>query len=165
MGMTYTDMDCIEALWEAARILDASPGANDYRDLDLSPSAKTIADRFGTWNKAKEVAGLEVVERGKNGVSEEHRRALMDAHSNPVPTYRVGMDGYPRWYHTYRGELYRLRVHRLLAVAEYGFDEVCGKVVHHENGEKWANWHDNIDVMTDEEHGKLHATGSVAKSG
>ena len=48
-------------------------------------------------------------------------------------------------------------VHRLLAVAECGYDEVCDNVVHHKNGVKWDNRPSNIEVMGRSEHSKLHA--------
>jgi len=48
-------------------------------------------------------------------------------------------------------------VHRLLAVAEYGYEEVCDNVVHHKNGIKWDNRPSNIEVMGRSEHSKLHA--------
>ena len=48
-------------------------------------------------------------------------------------------------------------IHRLLAVSEYGYDEVCDNVVHHKNGIKWDNRPDNIEVMTRSDHSKLHA--------
>lgn len=46
--------------------------------------------------------------------------------------------------------------HRLLAVAKYGFDSVSDKVVHHRNGVKWDNRPDNIELLTEEEHSRLH---------
>lgn len=55
-------------------------------------------------------------------------------------------------------------VHRLLAVAEYGYDEVCDNVVHHKNGIKWDNRPDNIEVMGRSEHAKLHAEIEKEKS-
>jgi len=51
----------------------------------------------------------------------------------------------------------RLYVHRLLAVAKYGFDEVCGKHVHHKNEIKWDNRMENITVMDSSEHSRKHA--------
>lgn len=47
-------------------------------------------------------------------------------------------------------------MHRLLAVAEYGFDEVVGKQVHHENGVPWDNRRENIVPLTDAEHMEEH---------
>ena len=56
-----------------------------------------------------------------------------------------------------------VRVHRLLAVSEYGFDAVCGNVVHHGAGAEgsttpWDNRPENISVMSHEDHLSLHAT-------
>lgn len=48
-------------------------------------------------------------------------------------------------------------VHRLLAVAEYGFDAVANMDVHHENGIPWDNRPENIDVIEPAEHARLHA--------
>jgi DNA invertase Pin-like site-specific DNA recombinase len=48
-------------------------------------------------------------------------------------------------------------IHRLLAVSEYGFDEVCNNVVHHKNGIRWDNRPSNIEVMDRTEHSILHA--------
>lgn len=42
--------------------------------------------------------------------------------------------------------------HRLTAVAEYGFDAVVGKDVHHKNGIGWANWAGNIELLEPGEH-------------
>lgn len=47
-------------------------------------------------------------------------------------------------------------VHRLLAVAEYGFDAVCDNVVHHINGLPYDNRHSNIAVMTQSDHVTQH---------
>jgi len=48
-------------------------------------------------------------------------------------------------------------VHRLLAVAEYGFEAVVDNDVHHENGVKWDNRPDNIAVVDPAEHGRHHS--------
>jgi len=44
----------------------------------------------------------------------------------------------------FRSEGDRVSIHRLLAVAEYGFEEVCGSDVFHRNGVKWDNRPSNI---------------------
>jgi len=46
--------------------------------------------------------------------------------------------------------------HRLIAVAKYGFDALEDKVVHHKNGVEWDNRPGNIELLTEEEHGRLH---------
>jgi hypothetical protein len=52
--------DCIEALRTAEEQLGHSPTASEYRDLDISPSVRTIQNHFGRWDEAKEKAGLEL---------------------------------------------------------------------------------------------------------
>ena len=47
-------------------------------------------------------------------------------------------------------------VHRLLAVAEYGIEQVKGKDVHHKNGIPWDNRPENIELLDHSEHTKLH---------
>lgn len=56
---SYSKNDCIEALKEAAELLDKSPTAPEYRELDIYPTYSVFYDKFGSWNKAKEEAGLE----------------------------------------------------------------------------------------------------------
>jgi len=73
------------------------------------------------------------------------------------PTMWVGHKGYVRIRSEYLGEDYNVSVHRLLAVAEFGFDAVCDMEVHHKNGCKRDNRPANIELMTSEEHGRLSA--------
>ena len=53
----------------------------------------------------------------------------------------------------------RVYAHRLLAVAEYGFDAVADEdnVVHHKNGVTWDNRPSNIRLLTNEVHARKHA--------
>jgi hypothetical protein len=62
--------------------------------------------------------------------------------------------GYERWQCTVNTE--SVKVHRLLAVAKFGIDEVKNEVVHHENAIRWDNRPDNIEVMDTSEHSELH---------
>ena len=66
--------------------------------------------------------------------------------------YRTREFGHEVWKHSNNTVL----VHRLLAVAKYGLDELRGYDVHHINGVHWDNRPDNITLLTNEEHGKLH---------
>ena len=61
----------------------------------------------------------------------------------------------------------KVLVHRLMAVAEFGFDAVCDMDVHHgaeDNGVNelppveisWANWPGNLELMTPGEHMSHH---------
>jgi transposase len=47
-------------------------------------------------------------------------------------------------------------VHRLLAAAEYGVEEIAGKVVHHKNRIPWCNTPDNIEPLDRGKHTSLH---------
>jgi hypothetical protein len=48
-------------------------------------------------------------------------------------------------------------VHRLAAVAWFGYDEVAENKVHHQNGVKWDNREENLAVMSDSDHKSHHA--------
>lgn len=48
-------------------------------------------------------------------------------------------------------------VHRLLAVAEYGFDAVANNHVHHRDGVPWDNRPENVELLDRKEHGSIHA--------
>lgn len=67
--------------------------------------------------------------------------------------------GYYEWREEVDGERKSVRVSRLLAVAEYGFDAVKGKDVHHKLGSKGMrslfDYHENIELVTPEEHGRI----------
>jgi len=65
----------------------------------------------------------------------------------------IEQGGYTSWKH---GEGQYMRLHRLLAVAKYGFEEVKGMDVHHKNEIPWDNRMDNIELMTRSEHSKHH---------
>lgn len=50
----------------------------------------------------------------------------------------------------------QVAVHRLIMVAEKGFDAVCGKVVHHQNEVKWDNRTENLELKTRSDHTSHH---------
>jgi hypothetical protein len=82
--------------------------------------------------------------------------------SNTPASFYTTERGYEFWSSTVpsEGENQRqeyVRVHRLLAVAKYGFEEVIDSAVHHKKPIPWLNTYDNIDLMTHEEHGRHHA--------
>jgi len=77
-------------------------------------------------------------------------------------TFITGTDGYEFWQSRTEDGLKHVYVHRLLAVAEFGFETVCGNVVHHRNNISWDNRHENIAVMSSSDHSKLHNSEELA---
>lgn len=69
----------------------------------------------------------------------------------------IDTEKYHYWYHVYESQRSHVAVHRLLAVAEYGLDEVVGKDVHHKNRIPWDNRPENIELLSKEEHGRMHS--------
>jgi len=51
--------------------------------------------------------------------------------------------------------------HRLIAVAEYGIEEVKDKEVHHKNGIGWCNWRENLELLDTSEHMKIEREKEV----
>lgn len=47
--------------------------------------------------------------------------------------------------------------HRLVAEQMIGRRLSVNEVVHHKNGKRWDNRPDNLEILTDSEHSKLHA--------
>lgn len=84
--------------------------------------------------------------------------ALLIGFPEKVPPFGHSTRGYEWWQHNPKeGENYKVYVHRLLAVSEYGYESVKDKSVHHRNGIVWDNRPENIEVMSPEEHAKLHS--------
>jgi len=50
----------------------------------------------------------------------------------------------------------RAYIHRLVAVAEYGFDAVVGNDIHHSNGVTWDNRPGNVEPISHGDHTVLH---------
>ncbi|EMA47937.1 HNH endonuclease [Halococcus saccharolyticus] len=70
--------------------------------------------------------------------------------------YKINSNGYPVWKTYVDGTHHRVPVHRLLAVAEFGFEEVAGNDVHHKNGRRFDNRPGNISVLDPSEHRRKH---------
>lgn len=66
-------------------------------------------------------------------------------------------DGYVVWRRYEDGKQHSIRVHRLLAVAEWGFDDVIGKDVHHRNGIPWDNRVENLQLVSKRQHLEIHS--------
>lgn len=64
--------------------------------------------------------------------------------------------GHVHIHHGYKGEQWSVFVHRLIAVAEHGVDEVKDKHVHHKNGVPWDNRPGNIEPLSQMDHSAEH---------
>jgi transposase len=125
---------------------------------DEKMSTNEIADEWGVgestilrWLKRHEIA----IRRRGEGVS-------LALSKSPV---RLFTDrGYELWEHTYRGERDKIAVHRLLAVAKFGFSEVIEKDVHHKDGVPWHNVYENLELLGHSEHTAHHNPRQLSKS-
>lgn len=112
--------------------------------------------RMSTWEIADELdCSQKTVMRAMDelGVetreySESNRLKFL---SSPA-SFDHSVQGYERWQSPLGGVNQIVLVHRLLAVAEYGFDAVADNHVHHKNELKWDNRPRNIEVLSPSEH-------------
>lgn len=75
----------------------------------------------------------------------------------PWVYYATSVLGYERWQDKLPPSKDKMvKVHRLAAVAWFGFDAVADNHVHHKNGIPWDNREENLEVLTPSEHQKLH---------
>jgi len=117
---------------------------------DQGMSSREIAEEFGCVKKTV----LRWMK--KHGI--ERRKEKKDR----PPRFHTHISGYERWRHKSCGERYSVRVHRLLAVAEYGFDEVKDKDVHHENHIPWDNRIENISLVEHDHHAEIHCDDQIS---
>jgi len=73
-------------------------------------------------------------------------------------TYTPEESGYCYWRDYSLDNTTPVPVHRLLAVAEYGFNAVEGMHVHHSDGVKWHNTAENIELKAPSKHAKDHSS-------
>lgn len=86
------------------------------------------------------------------------RRGRMEWRETVHPWVGLNIHGYVEassW-NSDRQQNDRVLMHRLLAVAEYGFDAVAGKLVHHRNGIPWDNRPPNVEPVSRSSHAKHH---------
>jgi len=69
---------------------------------------------------------------------------------------RTSKDGYERFSTKIHGKSKSFAHHRLLAVAEYGFDALDENIVHHQNGIPWDNRVENLELMPQSQHVRTH---------
>jgi len=116
-------------------------------------SQKQIADRLGC---SATTVGKWMSRHDIQTRHPEHLEAAHEARRTAHIHYFTKRDGYERVENTYCGDSERAYLHRLLAVAKYGLDELYGKEVHHRNGIPWDNRPENIGLMSEAEHQRHH---------
>lgn len=146
MGNKYTDEEMLDSLRQASERVDGSLSQGKYSETGMRPSYSSIIARFGSWNDAKELAGL-----SKN----THKTSAVEVGHEFLDREDVG--AYERIDSRYDGDRVKVYVHRLVAVAEYGIDQVVDSHVHHESGHGLDNRPGNLTLMTEDEHKRLHA--------
>lgn len=93
----------------------------------------------------------------KNNIEKRSHGEQIKSYWQKQPTsFYTTEKGYEYWQDHYNGGQARLPHHRLLAIAEYGFDALENMEVHHKNGISWDNRPDNIELLTKSEHAKIH---------
>lgn len=103
----------------------------------------------------------EFLDCGKDSVDRWRERHGFEARRGRVErcTYLCNGDGYPAAcsYNSKDDRPEVVLIHRLVAVAEFGFEAVSGNVIHHKNNISFDNRPDNLAPMKSGEHTKYHA--------
>lgn len=123
--------------------------------LEQKLSIRDVTDEMGTsgrvLRKRMDECGIET--RGKSeAVAIHERRKPAEFVTYPF--------GYEMWRNKHNGTKHNVLVHRLLAVAEWGFEAVCDKHVHHKDKIPWDNRPENLELMSSSEHAKHHRQGA-----
>jgi len=87
---------------------------------------------------------------------DKHDIETRSANIDKPPTFFTRKDGYEEIRTQFNDDQYHVLVHRLVAVAQFGYEKVSDMHVHHESGIQWDNRPDNLSLVTNSEHGKLH---------
>ncbi|WP_161973239.1 HNH endonuclease [Halostella litorea] len=145
---------------------DQSSTSKPYRDEerlrelyhDRGLTTREIADELGCTNgtvsKYLNEFDIDTRPNWKAGVE-----AAREANRVEKVTLRTLPAGYEYWT-SKEGEDRTGRivyVHRLLAVAEHGFEAVADSDVHHSNHVPWDNRPENIELMDASDHGQYHS--------
>lgn len=143
---------------------------DDYQDSGCidHTDAETLQRLY--WQEGlsqKQIAGRSSVTRSaiqhqmdKHGIEKrDNTKAAAQARRTEYVYLEIN-NGYYTWVESWGGSNTRVKVSRLLAVAEYGFDAVKDKHVHHKNGVKWLDIPENIELMNPSEHHRLHSRGA-----
>ena len=91
----------------------------------------------------------------RHGINTRRRGKRLD--ERPA-YYRTNPErGYESWEVTENGTSKTVKVHRLAAVAWFGYEAVVGNEIHHENGVPWDTRESNIEPLPTDEHRRADA--------
>jgi hypothetical protein len=90
----------------------------------------------------------------KRDIGEIRRRS--DDYGKTAAGFRTTLNGYEQAYSHFGYNQHTVYIHRLIAVAKFGFDEIAGKHVHHKSHIPWDNRVCNIDLADPGEHQTHH---------
>lgn len=139
--------------------LVAKIGRGKLQRLYSRTGAKRVADELGVTKRtvylALDAAGIETRTMSE---SWKLRRDREDWTAPPEEYRTAGKPNHTwvRGYSVVHVDGHRIPIHRLAAVAWFGFDEIKGKVVHHDSEAKWDNREENLQAMTKSEHWSHH---------
>lgn len=102
-------------------------------------------------------SGLSEYEYGGSRTSEKRKSEYHTRSLGPA-TFGISHHGYELSHVNVDGGGEAVRIHRLAAVAWFGWDAVVGNVIHHKNTHKRDNREENLEPMPHEEHMKHHHT-------
>lgn len=125
-----------------------------YHDEGMSQSE--IADELG--------CGIASVSRwmNKHNIKARTYAETTKSRARRIPAhYHTNNRGREVWVDNTGGEYNIVLVHRLLAVAEYGFEAVADNHIHHKKNIPWLNTPDNIVPKDPGEHLRDHLTGNA----
>jgi len=161
-GASYQGLSTHYGVQHGGNTLVAKLGKEKLEELYSEYGSARISERLGV-DRNTVLAALEAAEIPIRTHSEswELRRKRGD-YTEPPEEYQNPEPGLP--YVTFNEGYgfighrdYCIPVHRLAAIAWYGFDAVDGNHVHHKNGVRWDNREENLEPLSMTEHRRHHA--------
>lgn len=110
----------------------------EMTQAEIAEQENVTPETVGNWMK-------------KCGIETRSKREATLKQYDPPELYLVN------GYEAFAGDNKKVYHHRLLAVAEYGYNAVINNDVHHKNEIPWDNRPDNIDVLSRASHAKVHS--------
>jgi predicted transcriptional regulator len=126
-----------DAPWRDKERLRVMYSEKKMSQTEIAEELDCTRTTIGNW---LDEFGIEIRKQGRQGVN--------------FRTYL--QTGKERWEESKHGVVL---VHRLLAVAEFGFESVKDMDVHHLNTIPWDNRPENLELLTQKEHGTIAKKG------